>query len=93
MMTYRNQLQIMADTLESVKYSGREGVRTTALISKTNVSHSRLKLLCDKLMGSGLINEIKFDGHNAYVITEKGMMYLEEYKKFSDLASSFGLEL
>jgi predicted transcriptional regulator len=44
-------------------------------------------------MGSGLINEIRFDGHNAYVITEKGMMYLEEYKKFSDLASSFGLEL
>ena len=44
-------------------------------------------------MGSGLINKIQYDGKNTFVITEKGKAYLEEYQKFSNLASSFGLDM
>jgi predicted transcriptional regulator len=45
------------------------------------------------LTGSGLINKIEYDKKSAFVITEKGRLFLEEYKRFSDLAGSFGLEL
>ena len=47
----------------------------------------------NKLLGSGLINEIVVKKHQVFVLTEKGMLYLEEYKKFDDMARSFGLEL
>ena len=45
------------------------------------------------LTGAGLMNKIEFDGKNVFVITPKGKQYLESYKRFSDLAGSFGLDL
>ena len=92
-MSYRNTIQIMSDVLENVDYAGSEGLQITNLIQKANVSHSRLQNLIQNLTGSGLINKIEYDKKSAFVITEKGRLFLEEYKRFSDLAGSFGLEL
>ena len=92
-MEYRNTLQIMSSVLETAKSNGQEGVRVTELLQKSNLSHNRLKLHMSKLLGSGLINEIVVKKHQVFVLTEKGMLYLEEYKKFDDMARSFGLEL
>ena len=92
-MAYRNTIQIMSDVLENVDYAGSEGLQITNLIQKANVSHSRLQKLIENLTGSGLINKIEFDKKYTFVITEKGRLFLEEYKKFSDFAGSFGLEL
>ena len=38
-------------------------------------------------------NEIKQDGKNTFVITPKGQLFLEKYKKFLSIAESFGLEM
>tara|TARA_Y100000590_G_scaffold181343_1_gene206709 strand:+ start:2432 stop:2710 length:279 start_codon:yes stop_codon:yes gene_type:complete len=92
-MSYRNTIQIMSDVLENVDYAGSEGLQITNLIQKANVSHSRLQKLIENLTGSGLINKIEYDTKSTFVITEKGRLFLEEYKKFSDFAGSFGLEL
>jgi predicted transcriptional regulator len=86
-------MQIVGDLLTVTKESGQEGIKTTALISKANLSHSRLSKLVSNLIGSGLINKIEFDGKHAFVITQKGRQYLESYQKFSTVAESFGLEL
>ena len=93
MKTYRNSNQIIYDLLVKTDESGQEGIKTTALLSKSNLSHGRMQTFLSTLTGSGLINQIKFDGKNTFVITEKGRLYLEEYKKFSDIADSFGLEI
>ena len=93
MTRYRNSTQICCDLLVATKECGREGIKTTALLSKSNLSHGRMQTFLSTLTGSGLINQIKFDGKNTFVITEKGRLYLEEYKKFSDIADSFGLEI
>jgi predicted transcriptional regulator len=45
------------------------------------------------LTSSGLLNEIKQDGKNTFVITPKGQLFLEKYKKFLSIAESFGLEM
>jgi len=45
------------------------------------------------LTGAGLVNKIEYDGRNVFVITSKGKQYLEQYKKFADVAESFGLEM
>ena len=92
-MSYRNTIQIMSDVLENVDYAGSEGLQITNLIQKANISHSRLQKLIKNLSGSGLINKIEYDNKSTFIITEKGRLFLEEYKKFSGFAGSFGLEL
>ncbi len=92
-MTYRKSTQIVADLLNATEQSGQEGIRTTHLLSKANLPHSRLIKLIENLTGSGLINKIEFDGKNTFVITQKGRQYLESYEKFANFAESFGLEI
>jgi predicted transcriptional regulator len=86
-------MQIVSDLLTVTKDSGEEGIKTTRLLSKANLSHSRLSKFIENLTGAGLITRIEFDGKNSFIITPKGRQYLESYKRFSDLAESFGLEL
>jgi len=93
MTNYRTSIQIISDLLSATNDSGQEGIKTTRLLTKANLSHSRLSKILDTLTGSGLVNKIEFDGKNTIVITEKGRQYLESYLKFSSIAESFGLEL
>lgn len=90
---YRTSTKIVADLLTATEQSGQEGIKTTSLLTKANLSHSRLSKFLDNLTGSGLVNKVEFDGKNTFVITEKGRQYLESYAKFATLAESFGLEL
>ncbi len=77
----------------ATEQSGQEGIKTTHLLTKANLSHSRLTKFIENLTGAGLINKIEYDGKNTFVITSKGRQYLESYKQFSDFTGSFGLEL
>ena len=86
-------MQILGDLLSATEQSGQAGIKTTALISKANLPHSRLSKFLSNLTGSGLINKIEFDGKHTFVITTKGRQYLESYKKFANFAKSFGLDL
>lgn len=86
-------MQIVGDLLTATEESGQDGIKTTVLISKANLSHPRLSKLLSNLIGSGLINKIEFDGKRTFVITQKGRQYLESYAKFTNIAQSFGLEL
>ena len=93
MVSYRTSMQIVADLLTAAEQSGQQGIKTTSLLTKANLSHSRLSKFLENLTGSGLINKIEFDNKNTFVITEKGRQYLESYAKFASIAGSFGLEL
>ena len=93
MVSYRTSMQIVADLLTATEQSGQQGIKTTSLLTKANLSHSRLSKFLENLTGSGLINKIEFDNKNTFVITEKGRQYLESYAKFACIAESFGLEL
>ncbi|RNJ77463.1 MAG: transcriptional regulator [Nitrosopumilus sp. B06] len=86
-------MQIVADVLTATQESGMEGIKTTSLLTKANLSHTRLSKFLENLTGAGLINRIEFDGRNTFVITTKGKQYLESYARFSSIAESFGLEM
>lgn len=86
-------MQIVADLLTVTDQSGQEGIKTTSLLTKANLSHSRLSKFLENLTGAELINKIEYDGKHTFVITPKGRQYLESYKTFSDIAGSFGLDL
>jgi len=93
MAVYRTSMQIVGDLLNATQLSGQEGIKTTTLLTKANLSHSRLSKFLDNLTGAGLINKIEYDGRNTFVITSKGRQYLDSYVNFSNIAESFGLEL
>ncbi|MGI0009120.1 MAG: winged helix-turn-helix domain-containing protein [Nitrosopumilaceae archaeon] len=86
-------MQIVSDLLTVTEQSGVSGINVTSLLTKANLSHSRLGKFLNNLTGAGLINRIEFDGKNVFVITSKGRQYLESYKNFQNLADSFGLDL
>ena len=92
-MAYRPSMQIVADMLYQTEQCGQVGIKTTSLLTKANLSHSRLSKFLDNLTGAGLINKIEYDGKNTFVITSKGRQYLESYVNFANIAESFGLEL
>ena len=93
MVAYRTSMQIVADLLVATDQCGQEGIKTTSLLTKANLSHSRLAKFIENLTGAELITKIEYDGKNTFVITPKGKQYLDSYKKFSTLAESFGLDL
>ena len=93
MVVYRTSMQIMADLLTATEESGQQGIKTTSLLLKANLSHSRLERIVSNLTGAGLVNKIQYDGKHVFVITPKGTQYLEQYKKFANVAESFGLEM
>ncbi len=93
MVTYRNSTQIVADLLTATEQYGQEGIKITPLLTKANLSHSRITKFVENLTGAGLINKIEYDGKNTFVITPKGRQYLESYEKFTGFSESFGLEL
>lgn len=93
MVSYRTSMQIVGDLLVATEQSGQDGIKTTSLLSKANLSYSRLSKFLSNLTGAGLINKIEFDGKNTFVITQRGRQYLETYQKFANVAQSFGLEL
>lgn len=86
-------MQIVADLLTATEQSGQEGIKTTSLLTKANLSHSRLAKFLENLTGAGLINKVEYDGKNTFILTTKGRQYLESYQKFASIAESFGLEL
>ena len=93
MVVYRSSMQIVADLLTATDHCGQEGIKTTTLLTKANLSHSRLAKFIENLTGAGLINKIEYDGKNVFVITPRGRQYLESYKQFADIAETFGLEI
>ncbi len=93
MASYRTSMQIVADVLNATQEQGQDGIKTTSLLTKANLSHSRLSKFLENLTGAGLINKIEFDGKNTFVLTSKGRQYLDSYVNFSSIAESFGLEL
>lgn len=93
MVIYRTSMQIVKDLLTVTEESGLSGINVTSLLTKANLSHSRLSRFLDNLTGAGLMNKIEYDGKNTFVITPKGRQYLETYERFQNLADSFGLDL
>ena len=53
-MPYRTGMQIVADMLYITEQTGQEGIKTTTLLTKANLSHSRLEKFVKNLTGAGL---------------------------------------
>jgi len=92
-LMYRNSQQITEEILSSITEAGQEGVIITKIMRKSNLPYSRMNIFIKKLIGGELINKIETKGKVTFIITDKGRIYLDEYRKFSNIAESFGLDM
>ena len=81
----------MKDILNLTKDSDRRGIIVTYLAQKANLSHYVTMEKIQKLQDTGLI-ESTFNGRNrSFVITEKGMYYLQQIHTFSEFAEELNI--
>ncbi|MEK6892709.1 MAG: winged helix-turn-helix domain-containing protein [Nanoarchaeota archaeon] len=86
----RNRLRIIYDILNVIR--NRNGrIKPTHILYKSNLSHQMMADYINELKGKDFIKEIKAKHGRSYLITQKGLNYLNQYNLIVDFTSSFGL--
>lgn len=93
MTVYLTPTRVVGEILTFTEQTGQQGIKTTTLLTKANLSYSRLSRFIENLTSAGLISTKEIDKKNAFIITSKGREYLESYRRFMGIAESYGLEL
>ncbi len=81
----------MGDILDVTTSGGREGVIVSAISRKANLSHYAVLDKCQKLIDAGLVNSVKNERNRKYMVTEKGLQFVQEFQKFQSLVESMNL--
>jgi len=82
---------ILGDILDVTMEGGREGVIISAISRKANLSHYAVLDKCEKLVEAGLVGSIKNERNRLYMITEKGLNFFQEFRRFQELVESMNL--
>jgi predicted transcriptional regulator len=88
---YRSEMGIMGDILDVTANGGRDGIIISAISRKANLSHYAVLDKCEKLVEAGLVESIKNDRNRIFQITEKGLGFFQEFKRFQLLVESMNL--
>ena len=88
---YRSEMGIMGDILDVTMQGGRNGVIVSAISRKANLSHYAVLDKCEKLVDAGLVETTKNDRNRLYMITEKGLKFVQEFQRFQSLVESMNL--
>jgi len=88
----RNRLEIIYDILRVI--SERNGkIKPTHILYKSNLSHQMMNEYLTELIQKGFITQGKTkQGGRTYLVTDKGLKYLEQFNLITNFTSSFGLE-
>ncbi|RNJ75062.1 MAG: transcriptional regulator [Nitrosopumilus sp. H8] len=82
---------IMGDILDVTADGGREGIIISAISRKANLSHYAVIDKCSKLIDAGLVTTTQTSRNKVYQITEKGLEFFQEFKRFQGLVDSMNL--
>lgn len=88
---YRSEMGIMGDILDVTANGGREGVIISAISRRANLSHYAVLEKCEKLVEAGLVRSVRNDRNRVFLITERGLEFFSEFRKFRDLVESLNL--
>jgi len=88
---YRSEMGIMGDILDVTMDGGRQGVIVSAISRKANLSHYAVLDKCEKLVTAGLVESTKNDRNRIFMITEKGLQFFQEFRRFQNLVESMNL--
>ncbi len=88
----RDKLGIVSDILKSIQDKGGR-IKPTHLLYKSNLSHEGMKRYIEELKVKLMIIEEEDPKKNLryFIITDKGLKFLQDYKKIREFTDSFGL--
>jgi len=85
----RDKLKIVYDILKSIQDKGGH-IKPTHLLYKSNLSHQKMQFYLKDLIEKNLVEEGKNKIKREYNITNKGVKFLEDYKRIKEFTDSFG---
>lgn len=86
----RTKIEIIHDMLKAIQNKGGR-IKPTHLLYKSNLSHKKMMEYVEDLMNKEMIGEDQFNGNKMYIITNKGLQYLVEFKQIQRFSSAFGI--
>lgn len=88
---YRSEIGILSDILSTIADSGRSGVIISTISRVANVSYNSVNEKCQKLVNANLVKSVKDGRGCTFFITEKGVTFLEQLHKFTDVMKSMNI--
>lgn len=96
MASRRSRLELIFDILIAIQNKGGK-IKPTHLMYKSNLSHKLLNNYLEELMGKELVaieeefSRKKKNSTKMVIITDKGLGFLEEYRRMREFTNAFGL--
>lgn len=88
---YRSQLRIYVDMMRVIQREGNQA-KPTRILYGANLSHDRLVRYLEELKGLGVIQETQND-EKIYGLTQKGIEFLNNFRKVESFAGAFGFTI
>ena len=88
---YRSQFRIYVDIMHVIQRENNEA-KPTRILYGANLSHDRLVKYLDELKTLGVIQESGMD-EKTYSLTQKGIEFLNNFRKVESFASAFGFKI
>ena len=92
----RSRMDIIYDMLKAIHNKGGR-IKPTHLLYKSNLSHSLMVEYVDELTEKGMIDmeeepgKRNKKGKKFYILLQKGIEFLAEYRKMKNFQEAFGL--
>ncbi len=84
-------MAIIGDILDVTMQGGRKGVIVSTISRKANMSYYAVLDKCERLISAGLVESTKNDRNRIFRITEKGLQFFQEFRRFQSLVESMNL--
>jgi len=82
---------IIGDILDVTIQGGRKGVIISTISRNANLSYYAVLDKCERLISAGLVESTKNDRNRVFRITEKGLQFFQEFRRFQSLVESMNL--
>ena len=88
---YRSQLRIYVDIMRVIQREENQAKRTRILYG-ANLSHDRLVKYLEELKNLGVVQESETDD-KVYSLTQKGIEFMNNFRRVESFASAFGFRI
>ena len=88
---YRSQFRIYVDIMSVIQRESNEA-KPTRILYGANLSHDRLVKYLEELKALGVIQENGTDD-KVYSLTQKGIEFMNNFRKVESFASAFGFTI
>ncbi len=83
-------MQIINDMLSAIRNKGGR-IKQTHLMYKANLSHTLMMKYLKELKGNDLVEKETEGNNKFFLITQKGLDFLEKFEQMNEFKESFGL--